>query len=194
MMSMATEALNTTWPSRMVALPRPGNAATWPRSWTKKISEATAMTISGTTRVRYTRASNGARRRGFILARARAAPSPRTVEMTEASAAIWRLVMIAGMKVGSCRPELNQQPVKPFQTVMLPTWAGGILQMFEPWKEAIEVAAGLLKAKRTITRIGKYKNAYTNSAHTVNPCLAVGSLRTELLFFRCEIDVHGDEH
>src|SRR5215469_1802979 len=102
------------------------------RSWTKKISEATAITISGTTRVRYTRESNGARSRGFIRARARAAHRPRTVAMTDASAAIWRLTAIAGMYVGSCSPALNQQVVNPFQTVMLPIWSGGRLQKFEP--------------------------------------------------------------
>jgi len=55
------------------------------------------MTISGTTSVRYTRASNGARSRGFIRPRARAAASPSAVEITAASAAIWRLTTIAGM-------------------------------------------------------------------------------------------------
>jgi hypothetical protein len=55
------------------------------------------MTISGTTRVRYTTASNGARYRGFSRARARAAHSPSTVEMTAAAAAICRLVTMAGM-------------------------------------------------------------------------------------------------
>jgi hypothetical protein len=55
------------------------------------------MTISGTTRVRYTTASNGTRYRGFSRARARAAHSPSTVEMTAAAAAICRLVTMAGM-------------------------------------------------------------------------------------------------
>jgi len=34
--------------------------------------------------------------------------------------------------VGSCRPALNQQAVKPFQTVMFPIWAGGMPQIFDP--------------------------------------------------------------
>src|SRR6266699_5795250 len=93
------------------------------------MSEATAMTISGTTRVRYTRASNGARNRGLIRARARAAHSPSAVEMIAAAAAICRLVTMAGMYVGSCRPALNQHEVNPFQTVMLPIWVGGVLQI-----------------------------------------------------------------
>src|SRR5712691_12402383 len=77
---------------------------------------------------------------------------------------------------------------------MLPTWAGGMLQMLEPWKAATEVAAGLLKAKITITRIGRYKKAYVTSAHAVNPCLALRRLGTELLLLRGEQDVHDDEH
>src|SRR5215831_3372175 len=158
------------------------------------MSEATAMTISGTTRVRYTTESNGARNRGFILARARAAQSPSTVEMTAAAAAICRLVTMAGMKVGSCRPALNQQEVNPFQTVMLPTWSGGMAQMFEPWKVASEVADGLLKAKIAITRIGRYRKANTATAHAVNACFAPMRLRTELLLLRGEEDVHDDEH
>src|SRR5215468_6455974 len=152
------------------------------------------MTISGTTRVRYTTASNGARYRGFSRARARAAHSPSTVEMTAAAAAIWRLVTMAGMKVGSCRPALNQHEVNPFQTVMLPTWSGGMAQMLAPWKAATEVADGLLKAKIAITRIGRYRKAKTATAHAVNPCLAVTRLRTELLLFGGEEDVHDDEH
>jgi len=66
------------------------------RACTKKISKATAMTISGTTRVRYTSTSKGARSRGLIRARASAAPSPRTVEMIDARAAICRLTTMAG--------------------------------------------------------------------------------------------------
>ncbi len=68
----------------------------------------------------------------FIRARARAAASPSTVEKIAAAAAILMLVRMAGMYVGSCRPALNQQVVKPFQTVMLPSWVGGMSQMF-PW-------------------------------------------------------------
>jgi len=67
------------------------------RACTKKMSKATAMTISGTTRVRYTRVSKGARSRGFIRARASAAPSPSRVEMIDATAAICRLTTMAGM-------------------------------------------------------------------------------------------------
>ena len=52
MMSMASDALNTTCPSRIVDLPSGGNAPKLFRTWTKKISEATAITISGTTSVR----------------------------------------------------------------------------------------------------------------------------------------------
>ena len=38
--------------------------------------------------------------------------------------------------MGSCRPALNQQPVKPFQTVMFPIWAGGMPQTFDRSGEA----------------------------------------------------------
>src|SRR5215470_11205393 len=158
------------------------------------MSEATAMTISGTTRVRYTTESNGARNRGFILARARAAQSPSTVEMTAAAAAICRLVTMAGMKVGSCRPALNQQEVNPFQTVMLPIWSGGMPQMLEPWKAASAGADGLLNAKITITRIGRYRKAYTSTAQAVNPCLALTRLATEALLLPGEQDVDDDEY
>src|SRR6266487_3753703 len=152
------------------------------------------MTISGTTRVRYTRASNGARSLGFIRPSASAAHSPSTVEMIAACAATWRLTTIAGMYVGSCRPALNQHEVKPFQIVMFPTWAGGMLQMLEPWKVARAAGDGLLNAKITITRIGSYKNANTTRAQAVNPCLALRRLRTELLLLGGEQDVQDDEH
>ena len=49
---MASEALNTICPSRMVERPSGGKALKLLRTWTKKISDATAITISGTTRVR----------------------------------------------------------------------------------------------------------------------------------------------
>jgi hypothetical protein len=62
--------------------------------------------------------------------------------------------------------------VNPFQTVMLPTWSGGMSQMLEPWKAATEVADGLLKAKTAITRIGRYRKANTTTAHAVNARLA----------------------
>src|SRR5258708_12687136 len=190
MMSMATEVLNTTWPSRIVPFPRGGKAWMLLRACTKKMREATAMTISGTTRVRYTRASNGARSRGFIRARARAAHRPRTVAMIDAAAAIWRLVTIAGMKVGSCSPALNQHDVKPFQTVMFPTWSGGMLQILEPWWAARAAGDGLLKAKTAITRIGRNKNAYTTTAQPVNACLALSRpLRPQLPPLSCQHDV-----
>src|SRR5438132_1109270 len=114
--------------------------------------------------------------------------------MTAASAAICRLTTIAGMYVGSCSPALNQQVVKPFHTAMLPTWAGGRLQMFDPWKAASAAGDGLLKAKIAITRIGRNKNAYTSTAQAVNACLAPRRrrLRTELLLFGGEQDVYDD--
>src|SRR5215469_13729989 len=77
---------------------------------------------------------------------------------------------------------------------MLPIWVGGMLQTLEPWKEAREVAAGLLKAKMAITRMGRYKKAKTSTAQTVKPSLALGSLRTELLLLSGEEYVDGDEH
>src|SRR5713226_6434154 len=77
---------------------------------------------------------------------------------------------------------------------MLPTWAGGMLQMLEPWKAATEVGDGLLKAKTAITRIGRYKKAYITSAQAVNPCLARRRLGTELLLFCGEQDVHDHEY
>ncbi len=84
---------------------------------------------------------------------------PSTVATTDASAAICKLTMIAGMKAGSCRPALNQHPVKPFQTAMFPIWAGGIVQTFVPWKLARAGADGLLNANTAITRIGRNRNA-----------------------------------
>src|SRR2546421_12461095 len=100
---------------------------------------------------------------------------------------------MAGMYVGSCRPALNQHEVNPFQTVMLPIWVGGMLQMLAPWKAATEVADGLLKAKIAITRIGRERKANTSSAHAVNPCLAGTRLRTELLPPRGAEDGQKDE-
>lgn len=54
MMSIVSEALNTTCPIRMVRFPSPGKAGNTLRACTKKISDATTITISGTTRVRFT--------------------------------------------------------------------------------------------------------------------------------------------
>src|SRR6516164_9019100 len=77
---------------------------------------------------------------------------------------------------------------------MLPIWAGGMLQTFEPWKLASAAADGLLKAKIAITRMGRYRKAYTATAHAVNPCLALTRLATEALLLPGEPDVHNDEH
>src|SRR5262252_6175394 len=96
--------------------------------------------------------------------------------------------------MGSCRPALNQHEVNPFHTVMLPICVGGMLQMLEPWKTASAGAEGLLKAKITITRIGRYRKAYTSTAQAVNPCLALTRLATEALLLPGEQDVHDDEH
>src|SRR5712692_3166635 len=132
MISIATDALNTSWPIRMVQKPSDGMSPDVSRTLTKKIREATAITISGTTSVRYTSESNGARHFGFMRASASAAHSPSAVEKIEARAAIFKLTTIAGMYVGSCSPALNQQPVPPFQTVMLPIWVGGMAHTFGP--------------------------------------------------------------
>jgi len=65
-------------------------------------------------------------------------------------------VRMAGMNVGSCRPVLNQQVVNPFQTVTLPIWSGGRLQMFDTWPTSARAAAdGRSNAKTTMTRIGR---------------------------------------
>ena len=97
--------------------------------------------------------------------------------------------------MGSCRPALNQQAVKPFQTVMFPIWEGGMPQMLDPWKPARAAGEGLLKAKTAMTRIGRNRNPYTTTAHAVNACLAVSRrLRTELLLFGGDQDVRDDEH
>src|SRR5690348_16365221 len=77
---------------------------------------------------------------------------------------------------------------------MLPICAGGMLQMLAPWKAASAGADGLLKAKITITTMGRYKNAYTSIAQAVNPCLALTRLATETLLLPGEQDVHDDEH
>src|SRR5712691_1922106 len=121
------------------------------------MSEATAITISGTTSVRYTITSNGARSPGLMRASARAAHSPSAVAITAAKAAICRLVAMAGMYVGLWSPALNQHLVNPFHTVTFPIWSGGKSQMFEPWNAETATAEGLLKAKITITRIGRYR-------------------------------------
>ncbi len=52
MISIASDALNTIWPIRMVELPSGGKKPKFWRACTKKISDATAITISGTTSVR----------------------------------------------------------------------------------------------------------------------------------------------
>ena len=52
MTSMASDALNTICPSRIVERPSGGNAPRLLRTCTKKMSDATAITISGTTSVR----------------------------------------------------------------------------------------------------------------------------------------------
>ena len=70
----------------------------------------------------------------------------------EAPAAIWALVTIAGMYVGSCSPTWNQQVVKPFHTVRLPSCVGGMSQTFDPWKSASADGDGLLNANSAITR------------------------------------------
>ena len=49
---MASDALNTICPSRIVERPSGGNAPRLLRTCTKKMSDATAITISGTTSVR----------------------------------------------------------------------------------------------------------------------------------------------
>ncbi len=50
--SITIDVLNTTWAIRMVSQPSWGKTPTSERTWTKKISVATAITISGTTSVR----------------------------------------------------------------------------------------------------------------------------------------------
>ncbi len=52
MMSIASEAPKTTCPRKIVHGPSDGKNGTYLGSWTKKINDATAITISGTTRVR----------------------------------------------------------------------------------------------------------------------------------------------
>ena len=51
MTSIDKEAPKTTCPKKIVHAPSAGKNGTRFRSWTKKISAATANTISGTTRV-----------------------------------------------------------------------------------------------------------------------------------------------
>src|SRR5215831_4564916 len=78
---------------------------------------------------------------------------------------------------------------------MFPIWAGGMSQMFVPWKLARAVGDGLLNAKTAITRIGRNKNAYTTIAQAVNTYLARRrSLGTEPLLFGGNQDVHRHEH
>ena len=68
--SMTSDALNTVWPMNIVTTPRSK------RRLTKKISTAMAITSSGTTRVRNTSTSNGARTRRPTRERASAAAVP----------------------------------------------------------------------------------------------------------------------
>src|SRR5690349_19708949 len=101
------------------------------------------------------------------------------------------------MYVGSCRPALNQQVVKPFHTVTLPTWLGGMSQTLEPVNPSSAAGDGLLNANSTITAIGRYRNANITIAHAVKPRLAVRTflrgLGTEALLLRREDDVERDE-
>src|SRR5690242_8194902 len=99
--------------------------------------------------------SNGIRQRRFILASASAAPSPRAVAMIAASAAMRRLVLIAGINVESFSPSRNQHVSNSFQTAMLPSRVGGRLQTFEPWYDASDEGEGPLNAKMTTTAIGR---------------------------------------
>ena len=94
-MSVTSEVLKTVCPRRIVVWPSCGKLPT--RAWkrTKKISDATAITISGTTSVRYTRASKGKRQRRCMRPRASAAAVPSTVERMELTSAILRLVVSA---------------------------------------------------------------------------------------------------
>src|SRR5215469_17642510 len=66
--------------------------------------------------------------------------------------------------------------------------------MLEPRNAESAAGDGLLKAKTTITRIGRNKKAYTTTAQAVNPCLARSRLRTEALLFGGEQDVDDHEH
>ena len=52
MTSIDSDAPKTTCPKKIVQAPSGGKNGTELRSWTKKIRDATAITISGTTRVR----------------------------------------------------------------------------------------------------------------------------------------------
>ena len=90
-----------------------------------------------------------------MRASASAAPSPSRVETIAAAAAILALVAIAGMYVGSWRPTLNQQVVKPFHTVRFPSWDGGMSHTLEPLNDATAAGEGLLNAKSAITAIGR---------------------------------------
>src|SRR6185436_9285371 len=110
----------------------------------------------------------GARRNLFIRASARDAASPSRVDTMAAAAAIFALVRIAGMYVGSCSPASNQHVVNPFHTVTLPTWLGGRSQTFDPVNPSSAAAEGLLKANSTITAIGRYRKPNTTTAQAVN--------------------------
>ncbi len=80
---------------------------------TKKISDDTAITSSGTTSVRNTRMSNGTRTARFTRESASAAAVPNTVAMTAEAIAIWNERLIASVIVSSSSARPNQRVENP---------------------------------------------------------------------------------
>src|SRR5687768_12992924 len=134
--SSTSDALNTEWARNIVTSP-----SSKP-TFTKKISDDTAITSSGTTSVRKTSTSNGLRMRRLTFESASAAAVPKTVATTADATAISNERVIADVIVSSSSARLNGCVEKPAKSAtLLPE----------------------LNAKITTTTIGKKRNAYTSA-------------------------------
>src|SRR5829696_3468999 len=105
--SNTRDALNTVWARNIVTGPSSKPTLT------KKISDETAITSSGTTSVRNTSTSNGLRTRRLTRESASAAAVPNTVTTTADAAAIWSERVIADVIVSSPSARPNHLVEKP---------------------------------------------------------------------------------
>ena len=129
--SSTSDALNTVCAMNIGT--RPSSKPTL----TKKISDATAITSSGTTSVRKTSTSNGLRTRRLIRDSASAAAVPKTVAMTAEATAI-------------CSERLIESVIESSSSARLNGWSE------KPANSATFVPE--LNAKITTTTIGKKRN------------------------------------
>ena len=111
--SSTSEALNTVWARNIVT--RPSSKPTL----TKKISDETAITSSGTTSVRKTSTSNGLRTRRLTFDSASAAAVPKTVAMIADAIAIWNERVIEDVIDSSSSARLNGLNEKPANSATL---------------------------------------------------------------------------